>query len=202
MNDRARQSVFFTPLNPIGNDPEEEEERHSAYTVPQKVHYETYWNGNQDAVYWIKLSRAQDEGLRFLQTKSLAIITYTTVPGDCIERVTFQNGDRVIFERLTEVEKATKKLVLPTSEAEADTHLTGKEALTDTNTKEMERIKIVSNKNCIREDLAKEKMVFRKESNHAIFEMGNVELIELKNHRFNVRHAFTTFSKEHSLQLW
>ena len=31
--------------------------------------------------------------------------------------------------------------------------------------------------NCIREDLAKEKMVFSKESSRAVFEMGNVELI-------------------------
>ena len=35
------------------------------------------------------------------------------------------------------------------------------------------------NKICIREDLAKEKMVLSKDSSHAVFEMGNVELIEL-----------------------
>ena len=32
----------------------------------------------------------------------------------------------------------------------------------------------------MREDLAKEKTVFSKESSRAVFEMGNVELIELK----------------------
>ena len=48
--------------------------------------------------------------------------------------------------------------MLPTSEAEADTHLTVQEELTDTNTKEIESIKVGSNKICIREDLAKEKM--------------------------------------------
>ena len=79
-----------------------------------------------------------------------------------------------------EAERASSKLVLASSEAEADTHLTGKEALTDTNTKEIERIKIGSNKICIREDLAKEKMVFSKGTSPAISEMGNVELIELK----------------------
>ena len=57
-----------------------------------------------------------------------------------------------------EVERASRKLVLATSEASADTHLTGKKA---SNTKEIERINIGSNKICIREDLAKEKMVFR-----------------------------------------
>ena len=41
-------------------------------------------------------------------------------------------------------------------------------------------MKIGSNKTCIREDLAKDNMVFSEESSRAIFEMGNVELVELK----------------------
>ena len=55
-----------------------------------------------------------------------------------------------------------------------------KEELTDAFTKPIEVIQIGSNKICIREDLAKEKMVFSQESSQTIFEMGNVELIELK----------------------
>ena len=58
-NDKARQAIFFTPLNPFGNDPDEEKPRDD-YTVPQKVHYQTDWTHNQDVLYWIKLSRAQD----------------------------------------------------------------------------------------------------------------------------------------------
>ena len=81
----------------------------------------------------------------------------------------------------TEVERASRKLVHATSEAEANTHLTEKEALTDAfSNKEIERIKIGLNKICVREDPAKEKMVFSKESSRAIFEMGNVELNEWK----------------------
>ena len=53
-----------------------------------------------------------------------------------------------------------------------------KEELTDTNTKSIEKFKIGSNKICIREDLAKMKMMFSQESSQAIFEMGDVELIE------------------------
>ena len=60
------------------------------------------------SLYWIRLSRAQDQGLRFWQTKSFAIITYATVPADCIDRVTSQNGDRVIFERLATPRPAPK----------------------------------------------------------------------------------------------
>ena len=59
-------------------------------------------------------------------------------------------------------------------------YLDDKEERTDTNTKAIERIKIGSNQNCIREDLAKEKMVFSQESSEAIFDMSSVELIELK----------------------
>ena len=47
----------------------------------------------------------------------------------------------------------------------------------------MERIKIGSNKICIRNDLAKKNMTFSQESCQAILEMGNVELIELKKSR-------------------
>ena len=55
-NDKARQAVFFTLLNPFGNDPDEEKP-HDDYTVPQKVHYQTHWKHHQYAVRWIKLSR-------------------------------------------------------------------------------------------------------------------------------------------------
>ena len=54
-NDRARQAVFLTPLNPLGNDPEEE-----------KPHFETRWKRNQDAVYWVRLSNAQYQRFLFL----------------------------------------------------------------------------------------------------------------------------------------
>ena len=42
------------------------------------------------------------------------------------------------------------------------------------------RIKRGSNKICIRNDLAKKTMMFSEESSQAIFDMGNVEYIELK----------------------
>ena len=62
-----------------------------------------YWltlihEGNARCGKLLKLSRAQDQGMRFWQTRSFAIITYAT--GDCIDRVISQSGDRVIFEKL------------------------------------------------------------------------------------------------------
>ena len=67
--------------------------------------------------------------------------------------------------------------------------------LTDTNTKDIERVKDGSNKICIREDLAKENMVFSKESGQSIFNMGNVELIG--SQRSSAHHAFATYLREH-----
>ena len=80
-----------------GKNPDEEK-RHDDYTVPQKVHYKTFWKHNQDAVHWVRLSKAQDQGARFWQTKSFATMVYATIPGGRIDRVTAQNGDRVMFD--------------------------------------------------------------------------------------------------------
>ena len=138
--------------------------------------------GNAIKIRYIgqKLSRAQDQGLRFWQTNSFAIITYTKVLGDCIDRmeiecfferlatprpapkVTLKSkwqtqqqqqpnleddvqsiwkqratwesraGVRYDTKHATEVERATRKLALPTTEAEAETHLTVKEEHIDT----------------------------------------------------------------------
>ena len=41
-NDKSRQAVFFTPLDPSGNNPDEDKP-HDVYTVPLKVHYKTCW---------------------------------------------------------------------------------------------------------------------------------------------------------------
>ena len=108
--DKTRQAVFLTPTNPFGNDPEEEG-AHDDCTVPLKVPYVTRWKPYHDAVFWIRLSKAQDQGLEFLQTKSFATMTYATIPGDCIDCVTSQNGDRVLFERL-ETPRPTPEVTL------------------------------------------------------------------------------------------
>ena len=95
--DKGRQIVFFTPLNFFF------EESRDDYIVPQKVHYHSHWKRSQDAVHWIKLSRAQDQGLQVWQTKSHAIIG-----ADCICKVISQNGDRILFERLSTPRPAPK----------------------------------------------------------------------------------------------
>ena len=92
-------------LTPFGGDSDEEEPRDD-YTVPQKVRYHSHWKRNQDAAYWVKKSRAQDQGLQFWQMKSHAVIVNDPVPADCIYRVISQSGDRILFERLNPTTRA------------------------------------------------------------------------------------------------
>ena len=53
----------------------------------------------------------------------------------------------------------------------------------EANTEAIDKIKMASNKICIRNDLAKKNMMFSAVSCQAIMDMGNVELIELKKSR-------------------
>ena len=83
-------------------------------------------------------------------------------------------------KNVTEVETASRKLVRAISDVDVGTHLSDQKVITDAfsnneaKTQEIGRVKIDSNRVCVREDLAKAKMVFRKESSRAVFEMGNV----------------------------
>ena len=77
---------------------------------------------DQDAVYWIKLSRAQDQGLRFWKTKSIAIIVHHLVPGDCTYRVNSQTGDRTLSEGL-QTPRPAPRVTLRSSRQSQQQHL-------------------------------------------------------------------------------
>ena len=70
----------------------------------------------------------------------------------------------------TEVEIAVGNSMRTVSKVGIDTHLSEQEVITDAFSnneviaQEIERVKIVSSKICVREDLAQEKMVFSKEN--------------------------------------
>ena len=53
------------------------------------------WTPHQDAVYWIHLTRAQEKGLQFWQTRSHAIVVLDSVPADCIEKVVSMKGQKL-----------------------------------------------------------------------------------------------------------
>ena len=54
----GRQTIFFTPLNRFGDNPDEEEPNDDL-SKPRKVHYHSKWKPSQDAVYWTHLARAR-----------------------------------------------------------------------------------------------------------------------------------------------
>ena len=62
----------------------------------------------QDAVYWIHLSTAQDAGLEFWQTGSDAIITCQSVPKECVVKVVSESGKRELFARQLTPRKGSK----------------------------------------------------------------------------------------------
>ena len=80
----GRQTVSFTPLDPFGDEAEEEFNKDSSR--PIKVHFYSKWKPQQDAVYWIHLARAQEKGLQCWQTRSRAIILCDSVPADCMRK--------------------------------------------------------------------------------------------------------------------
>ena len=83
----GRHNVFFTPLDPFGSDAHEQEEPSEDCSRPRKVHCHSHWRNDQNAVYWVELSRAQDLGLQFGQTKSNVIMVHQSVPFRCTDRV-------------------------------------------------------------------------------------------------------------------
>ena len=94
----GRQTIFFTPLDPFDSDASEAE-LITDIKKPRKVHYQIHWRPEQDAVYWVHLSTAQDAGLEFWQTGSNPIITYQSVPNECVVKVVSENGKRELFAR-------------------------------------------------------------------------------------------------------
>ena len=99
-------------------------------------------------------------------------------------------------ELSTEVRTCSGKLGQIASDMATDTVLK-KEDITDmvsqieavlqvANTEVMERMKIGSNKICLRNDLSKKNRMFSQESCQAIIEMGNVEQIEMKKSRMPI----------------
>ena len=147
--------------------------------------------------------------MQIWQTKTFAIMTHATIPGDCIDRQQQnstsdthvpslwkqgkkredETGVQNVTDHSTEADLVHRKMRHTSSNMDVDTHLDGREVNTDVfpddgaNNQIIARIKIGSHKICMREDLAKEKMVFSQESSQAIFEMGNVELIHSKTSR-------------------
>ena len=60
---KGRQTVFFTALGTMNNEPEEE---YQDLSKPRKIHCKGKWKIIQVAIYWVSLKKAQDNGLKNL----------------------------------------------------------------------------------------------------------------------------------------
>ena len=93
---KGRQTVFFTTLDPMNDEPEEE---YQDLSKPRKIHSKSKWKLIQDAIYWITLKKAQDKGLTFWQIRCPAIIHHDFVPADCIEKVASTTSEEIMYQK-------------------------------------------------------------------------------------------------------
>ena len=106
-NKEWRQTIFFTPSTLSG---QIQMKKHPVMTsqCPRKCTITAIGNMIKIPRIGEKLSRAQDQGFRFWQTKSSAIIVHNPVPANCIYKVISQNGHRTLFERISTPRPAPK----------------------------------------------------------------------------------------------
>ena len=58
------------------------------------------WKRHQNAVYWVDINLALKKGLKFYQTRSIAIILDETLPAYCIPKVVRTETGEVIYEKV------------------------------------------------------------------------------------------------------
>ena len=93
-----RQTVFFLPIDPRDKDHEDPE--HIDFSVPRRAKYvHSAWKKHQDAVFWVDINLAIEEGLTFYQTRSNAIILQGTLPAYCISKVERLKTGEILCER-------------------------------------------------------------------------------------------------------
>ena len=94
----------FQTLNPFGDNPDEEEPCDDL-SKPRQVHCRKR-KSRQDTVHWINLSRAQEKGLQFWQTRYHAIIVCSSVLADCIYKMISQRERETLYEEFLAIAAA------------------------------------------------------------------------------------------------
>ena len=93
-----RQTVYFTPVNPMNK---EHKDRYEIdFTAPRLAWYkQKTWKRHQDTLYCVDFQLAQRKGLKFYQTRSNAVILYDTLPAYCIPRVVVMKSEDIIYRK-------------------------------------------------------------------------------------------------------
>ena len=94
-----RQTVFFLPVNPRNEDHQDPE--NIDYSAPRRARYlQNTWKRHQDAIYWVDIDLGIiNEGLKFYQTRSNAIIFQGALPSNCIVKVERLKTGEKLYEK-------------------------------------------------------------------------------------------------------
>ena len=94
-----RQTVFFLPVDLV--DKSHKDPDVIDLNVPRHAQYlHNAWKRHQDAVYWVDINLAIENGLKFYQTRSNAIIIQETLPAYCIPKVVRMKTGEVLYEKV------------------------------------------------------------------------------------------------------
>ena len=97
-NSSKRQTIFFLPIDP--RDESHRDPEHIDFSVPRLARYvHSAWKRHQDAVFWVDIDLAINEGLTFYQTRSNAIILQGTLPAHCILKVERLKTGEMLYEK-------------------------------------------------------------------------------------------------------
>ena len=92
-----RQTVFFLSVNPM--DKEHKDPEKIDLEAPRLAqHMHKAWKKHQNTVYWVDIKLAQKKGLKFYQTRSNAIILYSTLPAYCIRKDVRMETGEIMYE--------------------------------------------------------------------------------------------------------
>ena len=94
-----RQSVFFLLVYP--RDENHRDPETIDYSLPRRARYvQNTWKKHQDTVFWIDIDLGLiNEGLKFYQTRSNAIILQGVLPPSCIVRAERLKGGEPLYKR-------------------------------------------------------------------------------------------------------
>ena len=198
MDDRRSSSLLstFSVENP------DEEAPIDHFTIPRKVHYHSNWKHDPDAVSWAKCPEHKIEACDFgrrnqvqykyrTRSSSHSLAVRPLAPGNWtwnrdVKGNTTKDPGSSSFRKL---ERNSVSLVDKKPKCEIDLRVEGvlqdailKDEKTDEQIhKKLEKLKIGLCKKSIRNDLKKNgDLIFSEESSRVIYEMGNLELIELR----------------------
>ena len=96
---RGRQAVFFTTVKTM-EDVYGIEETPGDLTKPRIAPYTNTWKRFQNTVFWCNLELAQERGLQFYQTRSHAVVLYSTLLAVCIEKAVCMKTQEELYQKV------------------------------------------------------------------------------------------------------